>query len=105
MARARGRRPAARPFPLPTPRRPFRGALVGVKVNLFGGDKSGTLRAGREPSLLQANDMTGMIMKIDAKQVLWWSFIAGIGFSLGGALITAPMHILNAWMKVTYFGG
>ncbi len=49
--------------------------------------------------------MKGMIMKIDAKQVLWRSFIAGIGFSLGGALITAPMHIPNAWMKVTYFGG
>lgn len=46
-----------------------------------------------------------MVMKIDAKQVLWWSFIAGIGFSLGSALITAPVHILNAWMKVTYFGG
>lgn len=63
------------------------------------------LRAGLGPSLLTANDLRGMVVKIDAKKVLWWSFIAGIGFSLGGALITAPIHILNAWMKVTYFGG
>lgn len=45
------------------------------------------------------------VLKIDTKRVFVWSFIAGIGFTLGEAIISTPVHLLSAWMQVTYFGG
>lgn len=44
-------------------------------------------------------------MKIDAKRVLLWSFIAGVGFSAGEMLVTTPIYLHKAWMQATHFGG
>lgn len=44
-------------------------------------------------------------MKIDTKRVLLWSFIAGVGFSVGEMLVTTPIYLLKAWMQATHFGG
>ncbi len=44
-------------------------------------------------------------MKLNAKQVLLWSFIAGVGFTLGEMLISTPIWLLKSWLQVTQFGG
>lgn len=54
---------------------------------------------------MSENMLSKEAVKIDAKRILLWSFIAGIGFSLGEMLITTPVYILKAWMQVTFFGG
>jgi hypothetical protein len=60
---------------------------------------------GFERANMEGNMMNGKAMKIDAKRILLWSFVAGIGFSLGELLISTPVYILKTWMQVTHFGG
>ena len=68
-------------------------------------DGEALFSSGFERATMEGNLMNEEAMKIDAKRILLWSFVAGIGFSLGELLISTPVYILKTWMQVTHFGG
>lgn len=46
-----------------------------------------------------SNDSTGQF-RITASRMVWWGFLAGIGFTLGSELVGAPFRLAYTFLRM-----